>query len=392
MALTDLIYVDATGLHYPDYDVILATLKDEYRAIYGSDVYLEADSQDGQWLAVNALALFDTIQVAASVYNSFSPATAQSDALSRNVKLNGLRRSVATYSQVDLAIGGTVGTTITDGQAQDTLGQKWNLPSSVVIPISGTITVTATAADIGAIAAAPNTITKIVTVTLGWQTVNNVAAATVGAPVETDAALRRRQALSVALPALSIFDGLVGAIASLIGVTRIKGYENDGDTVDANGIPAHAISMVVEGGISQEIGEVIALKKTPGTGTYGTTSVSTIDSQGLGNVINFYRPTVATISVEVSLTALTGYTTAVGEAIKAAVAADINGLDIGAIVRLTKLYLPANLSGDPSGDTYNVTLLRTKKNAGAFGTSDITLGFNESAMCSAATDVTLIVS
>lgn len=391
MALSDLIYVDSAGLHYPDYATILATLKDEYRSIYGSDVYLESDSQDGQWLAVQALALFDTIQVAAAVYSSFSPATAMADALSRNVKLNGLRRAVATYSQVDLTIVGTAGTIITNGQVEDTLGQKWNLPASVTIPVGGTIVVTATADTIGAISASANTITKINTVTLGWQTVNNPAQAVAGNPIETDAALRRRQAVSSALPSLSIFDGLIGALASLAGVTRLKGYENDSAVTDGNGIPAHSLAFVVEGGDNQAIGDTIAAKKTPGTGTYGTTAVTTADSQGLINTINFYRPTVATIGVEITLTALTGYTTAIGTAIKTAVAALINAMDIGDTVRLTKLYVPANLSGSPDGATFNVTLLRIKKNAGAFGTADIALAFNESATCNAGTDVTVIV-
>lgn len=392
MALSDLIFVDATGFHYPDYAAVLAALKDEYRTIYGADVYLEADSQDGQWLAVQALALFDTMQVAAAVYNSYSPLTAQADALSRNVKLNGIRRATATYSQADLTIVGTAGTVIANGQAEDTLGQKWQLPASVTIPVGGTITVTATAEQIGAISAAANTITKINTLTIGWQSVTNPTPATVGAAVETDAALRRRQALSVALPSQAIFAGLLGGIASLTGVTRLKGYENDSATTDANGIPAHHIAVVVEGGDNAAIAEVIANKKTPGTGTAGTTAVAVVDAAGVGNTINFYRPTVATIGVEVSLTALTGYTSAVGEAIKAAVAAAITALEIGSIVRLTKLYVPANLAGAADGATFNVTLLRIKKNAGGFGTADIALAFNEAAACAAALDVTVIVA
>jgi len=389
--LADLIYIDSTGFHYPDYPTILATFQGKYREIYGTDVYLEADSQDGQWVAVLALALYDTLQVAAKIYNSHSPTTASGDALSRDVKKNGIRRAVATYSQVDVMVTGTAGTIITNGQAEDTLGQKWNLPASVTIPPGGSITVTATADTIGAVSASAGTITKIVTVTLGWQTVTNPSAATAGNPVETDAALRTRQTISTAIPSLSIFHGLLGAIAALTGVTRLKGYENDSDTVDGNGIPGHHLSFVVEGGDSQAIGDAIALKKTPGTGTYGTTSVTTTDSQGITNIINFYRPTVATLSVEITLTALTGYTTSIGDAIKAAMAATINALSIGEAVRLSRLYVPANLFGAAESLTYNVTLLRIKKNAGAFGTTDITLAFNESASCDVATNVTLIV-
>lgn len=391
MAISDLVYVDATGFHYPDYPTVLEQLKDEYRTIYGNDVYLEADSQDGQWVAVMALAIFDTIQVAAAVYNSFSPLTAQSDALSRNVKINGIRRRVATYSQVDLRIVGQVGTTINNGQAEDTLGQKWSLPALVTIPVGGEITVTAVASEIGAVSAAAGTITKIATPTLGWQTVENLLPAVEGEPVETDAELRSRQAVSTAIPSLSVLDGTVGAIASLAGVTRFRGYENDSNVTDADGIPAHSIAIVVEGGDTQAVGDAIATKKTPGTGTHGTTAVTTYDAYGLPNQINFFRPTPAAIGVEVTIQALTGYTTGFEGLIAAAVAAQINNLQIGDDVLITKLYVPANLPGNPAGATFDITQLRIKKNAGAFGTSNIVLAFNEAAECDPKTDVTVIV-
>ena len=391
MAIADLIYVDATGFHYPDYSTVLQYLTDEYKAIYGADTYLAPDSQDGQWLAIQALAIFDTMQVAAAVYSSFSPLTAQADALSRNVKINGIKRRVATFSTADLLIVGTAGTVINNGQAEDTLSQKWNLPASVTIPPGGSITVTATAAEIGSVTAGPNTINKIATPTLGWQSVDNTAAATVGDPVEADAELRRRQTFSTALPSLTVLDGTIGAVASVPGVTRFRGYENDSDVTDANGIPAHSIAIVAEGGDQQAIGDAIAIKKTPGTGTYGTMTVTTYDQYGLPNLIDFFRPTPATIGVEVTIQALTGYTTSYADQIAAAVAASIQALDIGDDVLITKLYVPANLPGTQAGATFDITQLRIKKNAGAFGTSNLTLAFNEVAECGPAVDVTVIV-
>ena len=390
MAIADMVYVDSTGLHYPDYPTVLQYLKDEYRAIYGADVYLEADSQDGQWIAIMALAMFDSMQVAASVYNSFSPLTAQTDALSRNVKINGIARLVASYSTADLRIVGVAGTVILNGQVEDVQSQKWNLPASVTIPVGGEITVTATAAEIGSISAAANTINKIATPTLGWQTVNNVAAATEGDPIESDAELRLRQTQSTMIPSLSVMEGIVGAVASLPGVSRYRGYENDTTTTNADGLPAHSISLVVEGGTTQAIAEAIAAKKTAGTSTYGTTSYTTYDQYGVPNAIKFYRPTVATIGIEISLTALTGYLSTTGDLIKAALVAYIQTLEIGDDILISKLYVPANLSNIGLGDTFNVTNIRIKKNAGSFGTSSITLAFNEIAE-SALSDITLVV-
>lgn len=392
MALRDLIFVDAAGFHYPDYPTVLNELITAYRAIYGQDVYLDPDSQDGQWLAIQAQAIFDTIQVSASVYSSFSPLTAQSDALSRNVKLNGIRRLVPSYSQVDLVLVGQTGTTIVSGQAQDALGNVWTIPGTVVIPGSGTITVTAYANTIGAVSSAANSITTIKTPTLGWQTVNNPAASTAGSPVETDAALRARQTVSTALPSLSVLEGTTGALASLPGVMRVFGYENDSSATDGNGVPAHSISMIVEGGADQDVANAIAAKKTPGTTTYGSTSVTTHDQYGVPNVINFYRPTVAQIGVEITLTALAGYTSGYAALIANAVAAAIAKLPIGAPVLLTQLYVPIYLPGQPAGGTFDVTLLRLKKNAGSFAASNIALAFNEIAACNPTTDVTVIVS
>jgi uncharacterized phage protein gp47/JayE len=391
MAIADLFYLNASGLSVPDYPTVLEEMKSAYRGIYGADVYLEADSQDGQWIAIMSLAIFDTMQVAAQVYNSFSPATAQSDALSRNVKINGIARRVATFSTVDLRIIGQSGTTIINGIAEDSLGQKWAIPGTVVIPSTGDLTVTATSTVIGAINAAANTITKIATPTLGWQTVNNPSAAAPGIPVETDAELRRRQTQSVAIPAQSVLDGIIGAVASLDGVGRYRGYENDGDVTDANGIPAHSISLVVEGGTAQSIAETIATKKTPGTGTYGTTAVTTADKFGMENVINFFRPTNATISVEVTVDALTGYISSYADLIKAAVVASLTNLDIGDDVLITKLYVPANLPGTDAGATFDLTQIRIKKNSGSWVTTNIALAFNEIAICSTA-NVTVIAT
>ncbi|WP_457832781.1 baseplate J/gp47 family protein, partial [Staphylococcus aureus] len=80
---------------------------------------------------------------------------------------------------------------------------------------------------IGAVSAPAGTITTINTPTRGWQSVTNPADAVPGAEVESDAALRSRQKISTAIPSLTVFEGIVGAVAGVSGVTRYRGYEND---------------------------------------------------------------------------------------------------------------------------------------------------------------------
>lgn len=390
MAFSSLIYEDSTGLHTPDYPSVLQYYTDATKAIFGNDIYLEPDSKDGQYIAIFAAAAFDLCQIAQAVYNSFSPFTAIGKALSTQVKINGIAREIATYSQVDLQIVGQVGTVITNGVAADTLGQKWVLPAEVIIPGSGDITVTALSAIRGNISAAANTVTTIFTPTRGWQSVNNPDAAVAGAPVESDAQLRIRQTESVAQPALTVFESTVGLVASVQGVTRYRGYENDTNSTDVNGIPAHTISLVVQGGDDMAIAQAIWDKKTPGTGTYGTTEETIYDQYGTPDVIKFYRPTEVTIGVQITIEALPGFVSPTADLIKAAVSEYIDSLRIGDDVYISRVYTPANLYGTPEGDTYDITDLAIKKNADPFGSSNINLLFNEIAICTTA-DVEVIV-
>ncbi|WP_197419241.1 baseplate J/gp47 family protein, partial [Burkholderia sp. BDU5] len=154
MTLTTLApIIDANGITAPTYAQAFSYMQDRYRAIYGADTYLEPDSQDGQLIGVFAKAISDVNAVAIALYQSFSPATAQGAALSSNVKINGIARKVASYSSADLVLVGQAGATITNGAAKDGNGVKWMLPTTVTIPPSGTITVTATCATIGDVSA-----------------------------------------------------------------------------------------------------------------------------------------------------------------------------------------------------------------------------------------------
>lgn len=389
MAISDLVKIDDGGFTYPDYPTVLEYFQNEYRRIYGQDVVIGADTQDGEWIAIQAQAVYDTIALAASVYNSFSPLTALGDSLSRNVKINGIRRRSATNSTCDLRIVGQAGTEILNGVAEDILGQKWLLPASVTIPIEGEITVTATAENVGFVSAAANTITKIATPTRGWQSVENVLPATEGVAVESNAELRRRQTFSVALPSQTPLDGTIGAVASVSGVSRYRGYENDTNEIDENGLPPHSIAMVVEGGDATEIATAIANKKTIGTVTHGTTGVTVYDKYGLPNVINFYRPEPIDISVEITITPLTGYLSAYASQIKNAVLEHINSLEIGDDVYLNRIFSPALLVGTTAYDTFDISLIRIKKNTGSFGTSNLIIAFDQAAQV-ALSDIAVI--
>lgn len=383
--------IDANGITAPTYADILDFLKTKYRAIYGEDTYLENDSKDGQLLGVFAAAINDANSVSIAIYRSFSPSTAQNEALASNVKINGIKKNSASYSTVDLLITGQA-VTITGGSVRDQNNNIWNLPASVTIPPSGSITVTATCAAIGAVSAPAGTITTINTPTRGWQSVTNPADAVPGAEVESDAALRSRQKISTAIPSLTVFEGIVGAVAGVSGVTRYRGYENDTNSTDSNGIPAHSISLVVEGGDAVAIANAIAAKKTPGSGTYGTTSQVVTDIYGRPITIKFFRPTNAPITAVLTIKALNGYTSVIGTAAQQAIVDYINGTGIGggqaACVEWDSCISAAK-SVDGSS-TFKIVSLALTGPHGA-GTPDASLLFNEAASAALAS-ITLNVT
>lgn len=390
--MTDPVFkVTADGISAPTYEEVLTYFQDKARSIFGSDINIDADTQDGQLIAIFAAAVSDINAQAVAVYNAFNPHTAQGVALDSAVKTNGLVRHDSTPSQVDLTLTGQVGTIIIDGYALDTSRRKWMLPETVVIPTGGEITVSAHAEEDGDIDAAAETITQIGTPTLGWHTVTNKLAAVPGLAVETDAELRARQADSTALPSVSLWDGIVGSILSLDGVRRVSGIKNDEDAPTPEGIPGHTIALIVDGGDAQEIGQVIFKKKGEGTGTYGSVEISHIDGYGFLNKIRFSRPVTARIKCKLSVRPGLTYLSSVAEEVKQRVVDYVNSLAIGDDVGIARVLAAAVKDSETGIDNrFTVESIELAQGAGAFAAASVPIAWNEAALCEV-DDVTIEV-
>lgn len=60
---------------------------------------------------------------------------------------------------------------------------------------------------------------------------------------------------------LTPFAALDGAIANVSGVIRHKLYENDTGSPDANGLPAHSVAAIVDGGDVTAVAQTIRGKR-----------------------------------------------------------------------------------------------------------------------------------
>jgi len=383
-------YIDSNGMHIPTYQDIVNQMVADAQNIFGSDIYLGIDTQDYQWISAVSQKIYDSFLTSQAVYNSRGPATAIGSGLDVIVGINGIKRNPAVYSTCPVVITGTAGLQITGGIVSDVNGVDWSLPSPTIIGTNGTVTVTATCQTSGAITANPGDINSIVTPTLGWTSVSNTVAATVGTPVETDSALRARQAISTAQASKSIIEGMEGALADLSGVTRFKVYENDTSSTDANGLPAHSVTCVVEGGASADIGQTIFDYKGPGCGTNGTTTVPVTDSYGVVTNINYDVLGYVDVDVVVNVKKLSGYTTDTTTAIQTAISSYENTVAIGTDVYISSLW-GAALSANPNSanPAFSVTGVQAAVHLGATLSSALVSGTAYTSLSVSALNVTV---
>jgi len=345
------------GITLPTYEERLEDLKNGCKQIFGDDIYLEPDSMLYQLISLVAKCWDDLNSVILDTYNARNPYYASGTALDALLLLAGLRRKGATQSTVTLKLTGSPEITIPAGcQAIDDAGYVWEISDEVTFDSNGIAEAVASCTTPGAITAGVGTITGINTVVPDWFEVTNEAEAIPGNNVETDAEARLRRSLSLSLPAMSIQDGIRAALLALEGVESVNLVVNNGSATSADGIPGHSICAVVDGGDSAKIAETIFLKKAPGVGTYGNTTVSHIDAYGETNQINYSVPTDATISVELHVHVFsTTDESVLTDVIPQAIADYISSLGIGENLIVSQLYSVIYTANPNSATTFSVT-------------------------------------
>jgi len=344
-------YIDSTGIHIPTYQDILDYYIAQAKLIFGSDIYLGIDSQDYQMYSIIARSAEASLQAAVDSYNARNPDTAFDDTLDGLVAINGLERKPATYSTVTLDLTGLPYTLIQGGVVQSDSGDRWNLPSEVVLDSLGRATVTGISQQIGAIVALSGEITTIITPTYGWSTVNNPNAANVGQNAESNSALKNRRKVAVATPSQTELESLTAGIDNVLGVTDFMVYENDTKVTDARGLPGNSICAVVEGGTNEDIVEAIGRRKNMGVLSYGDVTLPYTNRYNTTLDISFFRPVYVPVYIEVNINPHDGYTTEVGDQIKEAIVKYFSDLRIGNNLYNSQLW-EAALSISPDVKPY----------------------------------------
>lgn len=334
-----------------------------------SDWNLDPSTPDGLKIASDAEQFANQDEIIKRAYDSKDPDKATDTDLNIICKLTGTVRSQGTPSNVSVTLGGVSGTVVPAGTTVQSSfdSTTWTIDSDITIPGSGTATCT----ENGATAASIGTITKIVDVIAGWQTVTNSSVATLGTDRQNDPSLRLERKLSVGRSGNYQLDSMRAELYAVDGVRRVLVNDNDTDSTDGNGVPAHNTYAIVDGGSDDDVALAIYLKKGAGTPLYqaGTPVTVMVTSPTYSNItksIKFSRPIYDDMIVGVTIEsdgslpvtaendiaeAIVAY--ANGESsIATTTGFNLDGFDIGEDVPPARLFTPVNQYLGLYGNSY----------------------------------------
>lgn len=232
----------------------------------------------------------------------------------------------------------------------------------------------------GPVSSEVNTITNILTPQLGFDSVTNPLPASGGVDMETDEELRTRFRETKFERAASTVDSIYSALIDLSTVEQVVVYENDTNSTDDKGIPAHSFMPIVLGGVSEEIAQAIWENKPVGIRSFGDTSILIYDTQGFAHNVAFKRPEPVPIYITLNLTKEDTYPGSGDDDIRNAIIQFFeDNQGIGDDVVYSRLYTPINTVPE-----HFVNSLRIGTSPNPTGMTNILIDFDQIATISSA--------
>lgn len=310
-------YIGINGLVTQDLGTIREDLISQFLDIYRL-ANIEQNSPDGQWINVLAQQKKDALDLAATIYNNLDTDRVVGIPQQILYKLNGLTINAYTYSYVYINVLTSEDVTLqgldenienADGvgyTVKDANGNRWILAETQELA-AGSHTLSFRAAELGAVTALPNTLNIMETVLKGVTSVNNPAANYLtGNQGETSAQFRQRRNRAMSVPSQGFLESIESQALNTSDITQCKAYDNKTNSTDANGIPAHGVWVIVEGGTSEEIGRIIYNNVPPGIPMKGTQSAVITKQNGNNETVYYDLPTPVTLYIRATVQAFDG--------------------------------------------------------------------------------------
>ena len=282
-----------------------------FRDALGDDLSLATETPQGQMIDGLSILFAELDEVIVAIGNSFSLDRASGVAQDDQADLLNITRRRASRSTVTVTATGVPETVIPAGSRVATpANDVFASTVAATIPTGGSIDVAMESEELGAIVATAGSLTLIVDVIAGWETVTNAAAATLGDTEETQVEFRLRYRRHAARNALTYIQALESRILGVPGVVNVLVRDNSTDasvTEQGQDIDAGSIYCAVQGGTDAAVADAIFRAKTPGISTVGATTetITQTDTTGVsvGTVdINFDRVVEVPITVSFDIT------------------------------------------------------------------------------------------
>ena len=327
-------YITATGTIVPDTATTRADVVTEFQGIFGDDFITDPESPEGMWIDAETTSRQSVARNNAALANQTNPNLAGGPFLDALWALTGGQRTPATRSTVAATVAGVANTTIPQfSQARTSAGEAFRAVSAIVIPVSGSVTGTAwESVTPGAIPAGANDLTQITDAVLGWETITNPAAATLGRTTESDEQSRNRRRQTLGLQGRSVADAVRANVLNVPGVRSLSFRENVTNaaaTIDGIRLVAHSIWVAVDGGADTAIANALLRSKTAGAAWNGAQSVTVTDPvSGQLYTVLFDRPTSQPVLLRITVrgtSAVSDPITAVRNSVLAYVRGEMTG-------------------------------------------------------------------
>lgn len=299
-------FLNNSGIVVADTDSVYQEVEQEYKKAFGDDLVTTADSPAGVLITAETIARTNTAQSMAEVANQINPNIASGVFLDAIWSLTGGARTKATSTSVEATLTGVAGTVIPAGSQAKTADEDiFSLVSDTLIPASGSTTATFLSIEKGAIPCTAGALNTIVSQVLGWETINNTGAGTLGLETQSDIEAREQRKLELAIIGRSTVEAICSALYSLVDVKSLSFRENiasSTQTIDGIQMIAHSIYVCVDGGTDEEIAKALLENKTLGAGYNGSQEVSIIEPiSGQKYTVKFDRPKIVQIQVKISV-------------------------------------------------------------------------------------------
>lgn len=302
-------YNSQQGIIVPDTGTIKTDVENEFQSNFGADMDMSASSPQGRLVEMETLSRVGVISFCALIANQINIDYATGQYLDAVGAFFGVSRIGATQTRVLATVSGESGTIIPAGSvAKTTAGDMFYLENTTTIPESGTTTAYFLANKYGATPCATNTLTIIVSQTVGWETINNPAAAFIGEDMESDWAYKKR-ITAARYTGTSLTEAIKSRLQLVENVRSSFAWDNGEQTTqtyDGISVAGNSILVVVDGGTDEDVARALFNAISAGCGYTAISGQSvtvniTDGAYGAVYPITFNRPDVLQFDVVIDV-------------------------------------------------------------------------------------------